>query len=130
MPPSSTALVWRRSASSSRPDVPHPLLGPLHRRRTRCGWRSGWWVATCRRSCGAKPYAINPKLTAWPPAPAQAPDPLWLAQRLVGGDLAAKLQPEYSYGRQFRGHSMDSSTARLADSLDAVVSVPMKRHRM
>ncbi len=56
--------------------------------------------------------------------PAQAPDPLWLAQRLVGGDLAAKLRPEYSYGRQFRGASMDSATARLADSLDAVVRVP------
>ena len=58
------------------------------------------------------------------PAPAQAPDPLWLAQRLVGGGLAAKLRPEYSYGRQFRGRSMDSATARLADSLDAVVRVP------
>jgi hypothetical protein len=53
----------------------------------------------------------------------QAPDPLWLAQRLVGGALAAKTRPEYSYGRQFRGFSMDSATARLADSLDAVVRV-------
>ena len=63
------------------------------------------------------------------PAPAQAPDPLWLAQRLVGGGLAAKLRPEYSYGRQFRGRSMDSATARLADSLDAVVRVPATRRQ-
>ncbi len=63
----------------------------------------------------------TPSLTCFVLYPVQAPDPLWLAQRLVGAGLEVRTRPEYSYGRQFRGASMDSANDRLADSPDAVV---------
>lgn len=68
-----------------------------------------------------KTQTASSSLTCFVLYPVQAPDPLWLAQRLVGAELEVKTRPEYSYGRQFRGASTDSATDRLADSLDAVV---------
>lgn len=59
----------------------------------------------------------------------QAPDTLWLAQRLVGPNLLEKKRPEYSYTRNCGGNGGDSGVVCMAlDSYPLPLQLGRRSH--